>query len=191
MPSVVPIEPTTARLSLRRWHASDREPFAAMNVDPDVMEFFPAPLDRATSDASIDAWMAAFDERGWSNWAVETRDTGVFIGFVGLSIPKRVLPFSPCVEVGWRLAKGHWGRGYATEAAAEALRTGFETIGLDEIVSFTTLANHRSRAVMERIGLRNANRDFEHPGVPEGHPLRPHCLYRLGRAEWSLRREGG
>ncbi len=184
----MPLESTTARLILRRWRASDREPFAAMNADPDVMEFFPAPLDRAASDASIDAWMTAFDERCWSNWAVETKDAGEFIGFVGLSIPKRVLPFSPCVEVGWRLARSHWGRGYAAEAAEEALRTGFETIGLDEIVSFTTLTNGRSRAVMERIGLTNAHQDFEHPGVPEGHPLRPHCLYRLGRLEWSLRR---
>ena len=97
---------------------------------------------------------------------------------------------SPCVEVGWWLAKASWGRGYATEAAEEALRTGFETIGLDEIVSFTTLTNRRSRAVMERIGLRDAHEDFEHPGVPEGHPLRPHCLYRLSRVEWADRRKG-
>ena len=170
---------------MRRWRPSDRAPFAAMNADPVVMQFFQAPLERAASDASIDAWMNAFAERGWSNWAVETKDGGDFIGFVGLSIPQRVLPFSPCVEVGWRLARAHWGRGYATEAAEEALRTGFESIGLDEIVSFTTVTNRRSRAVMERIGLRDAHEDFEHPGLPEGHPLRPHCLYRLSRSAWS------
>jgi RimJ/RimL family protein N-acetyltransferase len=185
------LEPTTGRLRMRRGRASDRAPFAAMNADPDVMRYFPALLDRAASDASIDAWMAAFDERGWSNWAVETRAGGEFIGFVGLSIPKRVLPFSPCVEVGWRLDKAFWGRGYATEAAEEALRIGFEAIGLEEIVSFTTLANRRSRAVMERIGMRDAHEDFDYPTIPEGHPLRPHCLYRLGRAAWlSLERPG-
>ena len=158
-----------------------------MNADPVVMEYFPALLDRAASDAGIDAWMAQFDARGWSNWAVETKDGGSFIGFVGLSVPRRTLPFSPCVEVGWRLAREHWGRGYATEAASEALRTGFEVVGLDEIVSFTALLNLRSRAVMERIGLRDARADFDHPGVPDGHRLRPHCLYRLGRADWSQR----
>ena len=176
-----PLELETPRLRLRTWHDGDREPFAAMNADPAVMEFFPALQSRAMSDASIDAWQEQLETRGWSNWAAELAESGEFIGFVGLSVPRRMLPCSPCVEIGWRLARPFWGRGLASEAATAALRAGFERIGLTEIVSFTALANLRSRAVMERIGMRNAHRDFEHPGVPEGHALRLHCLYRVDR----------
>jgi RimJ/RimL family protein N-acetyltransferase len=175
------IELETPRLRLRRWKEADRAPFAAMNADPAVMEFFPALQDRASSDASIDHWQAQLDAQGWSNWAAELVETGEFIGFVGLSVPRRTLPCSPCVEIGWRLAKPVWGRGLASEAARAALEAGFTRIGLTEIVSFTTLANRRSRAVMERIGMRDSGEDFEHPGVPEGHALRMHCLYRIDR----------
>jgi RimJ/RimL family protein N-acetyltransferase len=175
------IEFDTPRLLLRCWRDSDREPFAALNADPAVMEFFPSLQPREASDASITAWQAQLERQGWSNWAVERRDSGRFIGFIGLSVPRRVLPFSPCVEIGWRLASEHWGQGFASEGAREALRVGFERIGLTEIVSFTTLGNRRSRAVMERIGMHNAEQDFDHPGVPEGHALRRHCLYRIGR----------
>lgn len=181
MPKAIEIE--TARL--RQWRESDRAPFAAMNADAEVMEFFAALQSREASDASIDAWQSQFAERGWSNWALEVRSSGVFIGFVGLSVPKRVLPFSPCVEVGWRLARPYWGQGYATEGARAALRVGFEGLGLAEIVSFTSVLNSRSRAVMERIGIRNAHEDFEYRSFPENHPLRPHCLYRITRAQWS------
>lgn len=179
------IEIDTPRLRMRRWREVDRAPFAAMNADPAVMEYFPALQARAASDASIDAWEAQFDQRGWSNWATERIDTGEFIGFIGLNVPRRVLPFSPCVEVGWRLARDHWGQGFASEAARAALRVGFEQLALAEIVSFTTLANRRSRAVMERIGMTDAHKDFDHPAVPEGHPMRPHCLYRLTRQQWA------
>lgn len=179
------IELETPRLRLRQWRDSDREPFAALNADPVTMEFFPAPLTRQASDALVDGFQNTLSERGWSNWAVEVKGSGAFIGFIGLSIPKRQLPFSPCVEVGWRIARAHWGHGYATEGASEALRAGFEQVRLDEIVSFTALLNVRSRKVMERIGMRDAKRDFEHPAVPEGHALRPHCLYRVTRAEWE------
>lgn len=175
------IEFETPRLRLRQWRDSDREPFAAMNADPAVMEFFAALQSRASSDASIDAWQSQLATQGWSNWAAELVESGQFIGFVGLSVPRRVLPFSPCVEIGWRLMRSHWGRGLATEAAHGALRVGFERLALTEIVSFTAVGNHRSRAVMERIGMRNAHQDFDHPGIPEGHPLRRHCLYRIGR----------
>lgn len=181
------VELVTARLRLRTWHDSDREPFADLNADPEVMEHFPSVLTRAASDASIDAWQQQFQERGWSNWAVEVTDTKVFIGFVGLSVPRRVLPFSPCVEIGWRLARSSWGKGYATEAAREALRFGFDVLGLPEIVSFTTVRNRRSRAVMERIGMHDAKQDFEHPGIPEGHEQRPHCLYRMTQRQWTQR----
>lgn len=179
------MELETARLLLRHWRESDREPFAAMNADPAVMEFFPALQSRAASDASIDAWQTQLEGRGWSNWAVELRSTRQFIGFVGLSVPRRSLPFSPCVEVGWRLARAYWGRGYATEAARAALRVGFERLALHEIVSFTSVLNVRSRAVMERIGMRDTHEDFEHPAVPERSPLRAHCLYRITRAQWG------
>lgn len=175
------IELETPRLLLRQWRDSDREPFAALNDDPAVMEFFPARIPRVASDESVEAARRVLAERGWGNWALELRETGEFIGFTGISVPKRVLPFSPCVEVGWRLAKAHWGKGYATEAALASVKAGFEQVGLEEIVSFTALANLRSRAVMERIGMKNAHQDFEHPGVPEGHPLRMHCLYRIAK----------
>ena len=185
MTAAAPIELETARLKLRRWRDADRAPFAALNADPAVMEFFPAPQSREASDASIDAWQAQLDSRGWSNWAVELVESGEFVGFVGLSVPRRALPCSPCVEVGWRLARRFWGRGLASEAARAALGAGFERIGLTEIVSFTALGNLRSRAVMERIGMQDAHQDFEHPGVPEGHALRLHCLYRIDRPRFE------
>lgn len=178
------IELQTPRLRLRLWRDGDREPFAALNQDPRVMEHFPGLIPRERSDASVDAFIAGFAERGWSNWALERRDTGEFIGFTGLSIPRADLPFSPCVEVGWRLAHAHWGFGFASEAASAALQAGFERIGLAQIVSMTALSNLRSQAVMRRIGLVDTDFTFEHPGVPEGHPVRPHCLYRLDAAAW-------
>lgn len=184
---MTPIELDTERLALRVWADHHRAPFAALNADPEVMRYFPALQSRAQSDASIDAWRAEFATRGWSNWAVERRDSGEFIGFVGLSTPRRVLPFStperPVVEIGWRLARGHWGQGYATEAARACLALGFERLGLDEIVSFTAVVNRPSRAVMERIGLRDSGEDFDHPALPRGHVLERHCLYRGRRAE--------
>ncbi len=178
------IELDTPRLRLRQWRDADRDPFAAMNQDAEVMEFFIAPDLRVQSDAAIDWWSAQLEEKGWSNWALELRSTGEFIGFTGLSVPRITFAFSPCVEIGWRLSRRFWGRGYATEAARASLEAGFERIGLQEIVSLTTLANRRSRALMERIGMRNANQDFDHPRIPQGHPLRRHCLYRITREEW-------
>jgi len=171
----------TARLRLRQWRDADRAPFAALNADPKVMEFFPALATREASDAMIDAHIARIAQGGFANWAVERLDTREFIGFVGLSVPKRDLPFMPCVEIGWRLAAAHWGRGFASEAARAALTLGFERFGLQEIVSFTAVENRRSRAVMERIGMRDAHQDFEHPAMPPGHWLRAHCLYRISR----------
>ncbi len=184
----VAIEFETARLRLRDWCDADREPFAAMNEDPVVMEYFPAPGTRAGSDAMIDRWRLQLAQRGWANWAVEIRASGEFIGYTGLSVPRADLPFMPCVEIGWRLAHRFWGQGYATEAARGCLEVGFERLGLGEIVSFTTLANRRSRAVMERIGMKEApGRAFEHPAVPAGSSLRPHCLYKLSRIDWERR----
>jgi len=176
----------TDRLVLREWREEDRAPFAAMNADPRVAEFLSRPLDRAESDAFVDRIVNHWADDGHGLWAVERREDGRFIGFVGLAVPNFAAAFTPCVEVGWRLAPEAWGHGYATEAAREALRFGFEELGLAEIVSFTVPSNARSRAVMERIGLtRDPADDFLHPNLPEGHRLRQHVLYRLSRSEWA------
>ena len=175
-----PIEFCTERVQMRQWRATDREPFAQLNADPRVMEFFPSTIDRQASDAAIDRWQQQIDERGWGLWAAELA-SNEFIGFVGLQVPTAPLPFAPCVEVGWRLAHAHWGKGYATEAARGALRVGFDRLGLREIVSFTAVGNMRSRAVMERLGMREDEATFEHPNIAEGSPLREHCLYRITR----------
>ena len=177
-----PIEFDTERLRLRRWQDEDRAAFAAMNADPCVMEFFPSTLNRAQSDAVVDRIQADFAQRGWGLWAAELKATSRFIGFVGLNVPAAALPFSPCVEVGWRLAPAHWGQSYASEAARAALHVGFDRLGLDEIVSFTAVGNLRSQAVMERLGMQRDAQTFEHPAVPADHALRTHCLYRLRRS---------
>jgi RimJ/RimL family protein N-acetyltransferase len=177
-----PIELDTPRLRLRRWRDSDLAPFAALNADPVVMEFFPSALSRAESDAVAARIRGSFAERGWGLWAVEAPGVSPFIGFVGLDVPGPHIPVSPCVEIGWRIAAEHWGRGYASEAARAALAAGFERLGLHEIVSFTSVINRRSRAVMERIGMRSSGETFEHPNVPAGSPLRAHVVYRLARA---------
>jgi len=177
------IELETDRLRLRQWTLADRAAFAALNSDARVMEFLSEPLTRAASDAMADRCQALLQERGWGFWAAEYKATGEFAGFVGLHIPSAALPFSPCVEIGWRLAVHHWGKGLATEAAREALRVGFEVLELPAIVSFTALGNARSRAVMRHLGMREVG-TFEHPHVAEASPLRLHCLYRLRRDEY-------
>lgn len=179
-----PIELETGRLCLRQWQPNDRAPFAALNADQRVMEYFPSPLDHAASDAMAERCQLLIHERGWGFWAVETKANRQFIGCVGLHIPSAELPFSPCVEVGWRLAYPFWGKGYATEAGKAALEVGFGRLMFAEIVSFTAVGNTKSRAVMERLGMNGDSAIFEHPDVPLGHPLRPHCLYRLSRNQW-------
>ncbi len=169
------------RVRLRLWRDEDREAFAAMNADARVMEFFPSRLSRVESDAMVDRIQAHFSHRDFGLWAIEVPDVAPFIGFTGLAVARFSARFTPCVEVGWRLAFEHWGHGYATEAARLALGHGFETLALSEIVSFTSATNHRSRAVMERLGMRrDPAEDFDYPTLPEGHPLRRHVLYRLG-----------
>jgi len=182
---VQPIEFNTERLAFRAWQDVHRAPFAALSSDPEVMRYFPALVSAEQTNAGIDIWLSQFEECGWGNWAVELLESGEFIGFIGLSVPKRQLPFSPCVEIGWRLKRSAWGNGYASEGAKECLRVGFEVLGLTEIVSFTTLKNLPSRRVMERIGMTNTHTDFEHPAVPEGNALRPHCLYKISRVQWT------
>lgn len=172
--------PEAARLKLRRWREDDLEPFAAINADPVAMEHFPETLRRGQSDELVEKIEAGFEANGFGLWAVEVRVTGEFVGFTGLDVPGFEAHFTPAVEVGWRLARSAWGNGYATEAARGALAFGFEELGLKEIVSFTTPANRRSRAVMERLGMsHDPQDDFEHPGLPVGHPQRGHVLYRI------------
>jgi RimJ/RimL family protein N-acetyltransferase len=173
---------TTARLRLRPWREADLAAFAALNADPVVMEHFPSVLERASSDALAARFGEHFDRHGYGLWAVELPDIAEFIGFIGLAIPRFTAPFTPCVEVGWRLAHRYWGQGYATEGARAAVAFGFADAGLREIVSFTVPANRRSLAVMERLGMTSdAREDFDHPVLPAGHPLRRHRLYRLAR----------
>jgi RimJ/RimL family protein N-acetyltransferase len=178
----LPREIVTARLWLRRWRLEDRAPFAAMNADPRVMEHFPGLLSREASDAMVDRIYAHFEKHGFGLWAVEVLDSAVFAGLIGLAVPRFEAAFTPCVEIGWRLAAEHWGHGYATEGARAALAFGFDTLGLQEVLSFTVPGNVRSRRVMEKLGMtHHPDEDFDHPLVPDGHRLRRHVLYRIAR----------
>lgn len=176
----------TDRLILRPWRDADRESFARMNRDPAVMEFFPSLLSPEESDALVDRAAAHFAAHGFGPWAAELRVSGAFIGFIGLSVPRFVAPFTPCVEIGWRLAPEHWGKGLATEGALAVVGSAFNELGIPEVVSFATTANLRSRRVMEKLGMtHNPDEDFDHPSIPEGHALRRHVLYRLKREGWK------
>jgi RimJ/RimL family protein N-acetyltransferase len=170
----------TQRLLLREWRDADVDEFAAINADPAVMEYFPETYTEERTRRFVARIRERWAELGYGLWAVERKDTARFIGYVGLWPATFPAHFTPSVEVGWRLAADQWGRGYATEGARAALNYGFETLGLEEIVSITSVLNVRSVRVMERIGMRRAA-DFEHPSVSEGHPLRPHVLYRIRR----------
>jgi RimJ/RimL family protein N-acetyltransferase len=180
----LPPQLRTDRLLLRRWLASDRPPFARLNCDPRVMEFFPGMLSREESDARVDRIEAHFQQHGFGLWAVEIPGITPFAGFIGLAIPPVEMGFAPCIEIGWRLDATFWNRGYATEGARAALAFGFHWLQAEEIVSFTVPLNVRSRRVMEKLGMtHSASDDFDHPLLPEGHPLRRHVLYRLRRPE--------
>lgn len=165
---------------MRRWRDSDRDPFAAMNADPEVMRYFPATLDRAASDAGIDRMEDSFERQGFGLWALEVADTAEFIGFTGLNPMPDGVPGAPGTEVGWRLARQAWHHGYATEAATAAVGVAFGDIGLGQIWSITAVLNQPSQAVMQRLGMTPYSH-FEHPAIPEGHSLRPHVAYRLQR----------
>lgn len=179
----------TQRLLLRQWQQSDYLPFAQLNADPLVMEYFPRRLTRKLSDEVADKMQSLIATNGWGFWAVELRATNQFIGFVGLHSPQG-LPCCPCVEVGWRLAKEHWGNGYATEAAKAALIYGFETLELEQIVAFTAVPNLRSQAVMLRLGMANTGNNFLHPTITHGHPLQEHVLYAIARQQMIVERNG-
>jgi RimJ/RimL family protein N-acetyltransferase len=174
----------TPRLLLRPWRDEDLEPFAALCADPRVMEFFPAPLSRVESEAFAARIRAHFAERGYGLWAVEVAGGASFIGFVGLQWATFAAAFTPALEVGFRLAAEHWGRGYATEGGRAAVRFAFEEVGVDEVVSFTAAVNVRAQRVIKRVGLvRDPGGDFEHARVAEGHRLRTHRLFRVSRED--------
>jgi RimJ/RimL family protein N-acetyltransferase len=182
-------EIATDRLLLRGWRESDLGPFAALNADPEVTRYLGGgPRDRAASDALVAQFVEGWRANAFGLWAVERTEDSAFLGFTGLSRPAFDAHFTPAVEVGWRLARGAWGHGYATEAATAAVDYGFTVVALEEIVSFTVPANLRSRRVMERLGMtRDPADDFDHPRLPAGHPLRAHVLYRLRREDWERR----
>ncbi|MBT2325868.1 GNAT family N-acetyltransferase [Variovorax paradoxus] len=180
----------TPRLRLRAWRDEDLPPFAALNADSEVMEHLLGPLTRSQSNALVGRITEHFLREGFGFWAVEAPGIASFIGMVGIGIPSYTAPFTPCVEVGWRLARQYWRQGFATEAAQAALEFGFETVDLSEIVALTVPGNARSRAVMSKLGMtRTAYDDFDHPLVPAGHPLTRHVLYRLSKEAW-LRTRG-
>ncbi len=178
----------TERLILREWKDEDIPVFVAMNQDPRVMEFFPALRTEQESRDSVEGQRRHFKKHGFCFYAVELKKTREFIGFVGLFIPPYQTHFTPCVEIGWRLAHQFWGKGYATEAAKAVLKSGFEKHSLKEIVSFTSLLNQPSMRVMEKIGLkRDLNDDFDHPNIPKDHRLARHVLYRLSVQDYLQR----
>jgi RimJ/RimL family protein N-acetyltransferase len=175
---------STTRLKLRRWKDEDKEPFANLNADPRVMEFMPKTLSREESHHLIERIESNFKEHGFGLFAAELAHSQTFIGFIGLAVPRFQASFTPCVEIGWRLAFEHWGNGYATEGAKAVLEFAFTELNLTEVVSFTALANLRSRRVMERIGMKFIEQ-FDHPSLPEGHSLRRHVLYTVTKASWN------
>ena len=173
------------RLRLRPWRDTDLPEFAALCADTQVMRYFPAALSRLESAALIGRFRGHFAEYGYGMWALERKDTGAFIGCTGLLNVSFAAAFTPAVEIGWRLAPEHWGLGYASEAAWAVLRCAFDRLALDQVVSFTSEPNLPSQKVMQAIGMqRDLDGDFEHPRLVEGHPLRPHVLYRISRAQW-------
>lgn len=170
----------TEQLLLRQWRESDRDPWAALNADPEVMRHFPSTLTREQSDDFVDRHHALIEQQGWGLWAAEVPGVAPFIGFIGLNPPGFDAEFTPCVEVGWRLASAHWGKGYAPEGARAVLAHAWDGLGLDDVVSFTVVGNANSRRVMEKIGM-TFEREFDHPSLPPGDPLRRHVLYRIAR----------
>ena len=174
----------TPRLSLRLWREEDRAPFARINADPRVMEFFPRCLSRRESDALVDRIHEHFAQHGFGLYAAELRQNSRFLGFIGLAVPSFVAHFTPCVEIGWRLEQESWGLGLATEGAAAVAAFACEALHMPELVSMAVAGNVRSTRVMEKIGMmRDPADDFDHPSLPPDHPLRRHVLYRLKLAQ--------
>ena len=184
-----PIELHTSRLLLRPWRTADREPFAALNADPEVMRHFPACLSREQSDRLLQRIEADFAERGYGLWALQRRDSGAFIGLAGLRPVGFNAPFCPAVEMAWRLDRAHWRQGLGSEAARAVLECAFTRLGLEQVVAFTAQSNLASQALMRAIGMsHDPAQDFDHPLLPAGHRLSRHVLYRLSRADWEAGR---
>ena len=179
------IELETHRLRLRQWRESDFEAFAKMNADVKVMEYYPSVLTAEQSNDLADKIQARIKENGWGFWAIELKSTNTFIGFTGLNEPSYVLPVTPCIEIGWRLAYQYWGKGYVTEAARKCLSVAFEQLKCPVVYSFTSVQNKKSEAVMQRLNMVNLEQNFEHPIIPIDNPLREHVLYNITEAGWS------
>ncbi len=179
------MEIRSGRVFLRKWREEDLEPLAKLNADRKVMEFFPATLDCEQSRAMMSRFALQIDQQGWGIWALDVPGVTGFAGFVGLNVPVDDLPFSPCVEIVWRLDADYWGKGFATEAARAIVEFGFASLGLAEIVAFTTTNNFRSQRVMQKLGMIRDSKGFDHPALPQGHPLRPHVLYRIDKQRWE------
>ncbi|MDN6275948.1 MAG: GNAT family N-acetyltransferase [Psychrobacter sp.] len=177
----------TDRLRLRQWKDSDFAVFAEMSADDEVMAYFPKHLSLDESKALAMKLQSIIEGKGWGLWAVALKDSDAFIGFVGLHEREDSLPFSPCVEIAWRLSKIYWGYGYATEAANAAVNFAFETLKLDEIVSFTACVNAKSQLVMERLNMVNMQNNFYHPALEPDHELAEHVFYKMTREEWVKR----
>ena len=187
-----PVLIETQRLRLRNWRDADLAPFARLNADPRVMEFFPRALDRTESDALVARERTRIDAKGYGLYAAEVKASGVLIGFIGLADVTFAAQFAPAVEIGWRLSRVSWGSGYASEGARAVLDDAFTRLGLRSLVSFTAEWNMRSRRVMEKIGMvRDADADFLHPSIPAGHKLAPHVLYRIDCEGWETARARG
>jgi len=183
--SVITMTLKTKRLILRQWKLSDFETFAILNADPEVMKYFPQTLSKQESDELAEKIQTFIAVNGWGLWVVELKSTGKFIGMVGLNKPKAELPPSPCVEIGWRLAKKYWSKRYATEAGKECIKFSFENLNLGEVVAFTTLNNVDSQAVMKRLGMTNTYRNFMHPHIEKSNPLCEHVLYSITKQQWK------
>lgn len=176
----------TERLYLRQWQASDFAPFAEMNANPEVMEYFPKLLTTSMSNTIAKKCQSLIDDNGWGFWAVSLEETDAFIGMVGLNNANADMTFSPAVEIAWRLHNDYWGQGYATEAAQAALRYAFDVLELDEVVAFTAVINKRSQKLMKRLGMTDTQDNFYHPMLDAKHPLAEHVLCKITRQEWQL-----
>ena len=181
------IELKTGRLRLRQWKQEDYPAFAKLNADPEVMKYYPEMLNEKDSNDMAQRFEALLAYRGWGFWVVEKLDEKKFMGFVGLHEPTYDLPITPCVEIGWRLAKECWGYGYASEAAKASLEVAFKKLDLPEVYSFTSVLNKKSQAVMEKLGMVNMKQNFDHPMIPKDSPLREHVLYKIDKQGWMER----
>jgi len=175
----------TQRLLLRRWQKSDLDAFTLMNANPDVMRYFPNALHAEETKSFYDSIQQEFSEYGYGLYAVEEKDNGCFIGFIGFHRAIFDADFCPCIEIGWRLDNQYWNKGYATEGAKACLKHGFENLAFDEVVSFTAVENKPSQRVMQKVGMRFEGY-FDHPKVAVNHPLRSHVLYRINKDNYVL-----